>query len=1282
MRNSMLTWLWVVTCVAVGAAAPQQFSARLGQSAAAAPIPTPSAAAPASQRQMANPAVALAHLGAIGDFIWYDADDDGIEDIGEPGIPNVPLALYLDSDGSGTLTLADTLLLTTTTGADGGYLFADLADGTYLVDVVDAANPNGTLNGLQHVIGNQSQPEPSTAISVGGGYIYRDADFGYRLAPGDGQAVVGDVVWFDGNGDGVQQPNEPGIPAVGVCATPSVGGAAICATTDANGRYLLNVPYGAYTIAPTSGIPSGLTPATAASKTVVIAVSQQLLTADFGYTAPSGALLGSIGDLVFGDVNTNGVFDSGDGALAGVSVDLIWDRDGNQIWDPGEPLIATAISSGVLDGNGGNYSFRGVPSGNYLIRVSATNAILVDYVKSPLGSVGVNNHNQADPYPVSLPAGGANRTADFGFHLAGLPDSGVIGNLVWVETDADGIFEMQSRDVGQAGVTIELALAGEIVATTTTGASGRYSFLRLPAAAYSVTVADDFGVLAGLGTTLPAPHPGQDNNNQAQPFGVILGTDAYAVMADFGYYKPSRLAAIGDIVWYDANGNGVEDVGEPGIPNVRIAIYLDADGSGSLTAADALMATAVTDSLGGYLLSGLPAGTYFVDVQDAVNPNGPLNGLTHSIGMQSQPDPTAPINLAAGQIYKDADFGYGRTPATGKALIGDRVWYDGNGDGIPQPAEPGIAGVTVAITDSNGARIATDVTDAAGRYLIEVPVGSGYVVGPDAAASPALTGLHATGIAPAFLPPLVSDQQWLDARLGFWGGAAVALRAAGVQAPQGAALGTLGDLVFLDADTNGVFGAGDSPLAGVTVVLIRDSNGNHTWDTGEPIIATASTGPTLDAGGNYLFSGVPAGNYLVHVNDTVGILADYAHAPLGTAGVNGQNQADPYPVTVASGMSNLTADFGYTRTAGLNAGIIGGTIWGEMDGDGVFSLYAGDVGLAGVTVALLQNADVIATLTTAADGSYAFTGLPAGSYQVQVSDDFGVLVDYSTTALGPLSGQDNNNQAQPYTVMLANNGNDATADFGYRTGLGLSDVTYAITAQGWDLDVRPNSVVSFTIRITNTGAAWITYLPLQVTYSTIYLSYLGALPPSNDDTDDGLIQWRDLTGGGDPLAPGNSRQVVVTFRGLRDTSSLPGSRATATATVRGAWANRTGATIAGSDVLLPEGSGTAGVRIFAPTGVGVTRFGVGPAPGGVAVKWATANEASIMGFAVLRRPVGGGAYTVVTPELLVAEHAGTNQGDAYQYVDLVATGAAWEYAVQVVLLDGRTEQVGPARLAR
>ena len=177
--------------------------------------------------------------------------------------------------------------------------------------------------------------------------------------------------------------------------------------------------------------------------------------------------------------------------------------------------------------------------------------------------------------------------------------------------------------------------------------------------------------------------------------------------------------------------------------------------------------------------------------------------------------------------------------------------------------------------------------------------------------------------------------------------------------------------------------SGDSVFTGVSMDLIRDSNANSAWDAGEPIIATVTTvGGTACTTGNYLFTGVPAGRYLVHVSDTNAVLFDYTKSPLGTAGANNNNQADPYAINLAAGGSNLTADFGYYPLDHTNIGVIGNQVWTEKDYNGLYNANGTDAGQAGVTVQLLKNGTVIATTTTGASGDYAFVSLPGGTYQV------------------------------------------------------------------------------------------------------------------------------------------------------------------------------------------------------------------------------------------------------------------------------------------------------------
>ena len=72
-------------------------------------------------------------------------------------------------------------------------------------------------------------------------------------------------------------------------------------------------------------------------------------------------------------------------------------------------------------------------------------------------------------------------------------------------------------------------------------------------------------------------------------------------------------------------------------------------------------------------------------------------------------------------------------------------------------------------------------------------------------------------------------------------------------------------------------------MPGVTVSLIKDTNGDGAWDPdgADNILGNATTKSSAtditDANGQYLFSGLPASgteDYLVWVNDTNNVLGD------------------------------------------------------------------------------------------------------------------------------------------------------------------------------------------------------------------------------------------------------------------------------------------------------------------------------------------------------------------------------------------------------------------------
>jgi len=94
---------------------------------------------------------------AIGDYVWIDQNKDGIQDEGEPGMPDVTVHL-MDCYGQ--------ILATTTTDADGLYLFSDLMPGDYNIRFV---LPEAYVFTMQDQGGDDamdSDADPSTGLTV------------------------------------------------------------------------------------------------------------------------------------------------------------------------------------------------------------------------------------------------------------------------------------------------------------------------------------------------------------------------------------------------------------------------------------------------------------------------------------------------------------------------------------------------------------------------------------------------------------------------------------------------------------------------------------------------------------------------------------------------------------------------------------------------------------------------------------------------------------------------------------------------------------------------------------------------------------------------------------------------------------------------------------------------------------------------------------------------------------------------------------------------------------
>ena len=708
----------------------------------------------------------------VGNLVFIDANYNGRADPGE-GVAGVSVELYQ----AGAVIPFDAPVATTTTATDGSYLFTDLNPGSYYINIpasqfsfggplygyasvlgtqvgddntgedgIDNGNPD--INGIQCAVVNLSPTNAPTGSQEGGylgssddqddAAINLTIDFGFVKRIG-----VGNVVFNDANNDGIFDPSvEYAIDGVAVELWNSVPGTADVlvgsTTTYGGGLYSFSIaPSSYYVRIPPSNFQDG-------------AVLDNLVpskSANPGYAIPTSTAK---------------------------------DDDAAQ------------------DG----YTLT---------------SVLVDGARTPLFTLQPNKEptaatNETGYYSDSDDWDDANvdLTVDFGF----TPKPLSVGNLVFWDVNGNGYYD--SADFGVAGVTVQLfpvganpATATPVMQTTTapdgsfllsTYSAGQY-YLHIPAAMFGTgkplsgtTSVPGFGTQDGLDDNvdengIDAANPASTGINSGA-FSLAYGTEPTATTGESGYLSSEdayndadvdltidlgfvgttlpTLMGIGNLVFNDANNNGVADAGE-GVPGVLVLLYLGTDTAGS----SSYIRSTFTDSNGAYLFSNLSAGVYSVHIAaDNFKPSvslsggpagpGPLYEMISLRGYQTtvaddnlgedgidtqNPEQVGitspPVTLTPGgepvgtqesgfqgtsddandsNVNLTIDFGF----AT-RLGVGNVVFRDENADGIYESSsESGIPGVNLELVYNNGIGgadtvVATTTTDANGEYILYAP---------------------------------------------------------------------------------------------------------------------------------------------------------------------------------------------------------------------------------------------------------------------------------------------------------------------------------------------------------------------------------------------------------------------------------------------------------------------------------------------------------------------------------------------------------------------------------
>jgi hypothetical protein len=353
-------------------------------------------------------------------------------------------------------------------------------------------------------------------------------------------------------------------------------------------------------------------------------------------------------------------------------------------------------------------------------------------------------------------------------------------------------------------------------------------------------------------------------------------------------------------------------------------------------------------------------------------------------------------------------------------------------------------------------------------------------------------------------------------------------------------------------------------------------------------------------------------------------------------------------------------------------GRLGDWVWWDKNENGLQDVD--ETGIPGVVVVLTPTVGSPVNTVTDANGYYTFTNLLAGNYTVGIPRNVGDNVGFFAAGWYPT-----NPASGVIVTPLAPGQALTTVDFGLNI-----PTAYTLTKTlNTPIPVRTGSAITYTIRITNTGKTWLTVLPMRDLYSPTYLTYgyngSFAAPASNDNADDGQIDWSDLTLTLGDVPPNGSISVIVTFTAKADTTKLPGGKTDNVAEIHDAVAQYVrdeagGASGSDPSIPLPDAEDDAPAAIILPTGLSVAGLQANAQGKDVTIVWQTANEAQILGFDVLRKS-SPTEVKQVNAEMIAAENAGSSAGTTYSLTDRGLAPGVYTYVLRVIKLDGTMEQL-------
>ena len=597
---------------------------------------------------------------SVGNFVWFDANKDGIQDADEVGVAGVTVTLT-DGAGNPVIDLGGNPVKPVTTDANGKYEFTNLMPNVDRI-VANAGEenykvtftvPTGYSATTSHAAfdGEKDSNGTESSVTLTEGQNDETVDFGLVA---DGK--IGDTIFWDVDNNGGSAPSGADKPLAGVKVTltyktPAGVEKTLTTTTDENGKYSFeNLAPGDYKVtvdqdslatacpectaqshAPSGDVKASENQTLSLSSNVTLTpTSMTNEDQDWAFTAAADTAIKKA--ITTPSAEEQGTFDFAPGKE--ITYTLTLTNNGPSVATgvtasdklPAGVTFVSAEGDGSYNAETGKWDLSNLTIAKDEVKtITITVRITGEGVGSLITNVATITHQ--DQYGDNPTNNESSASFKGGYNLGGT-----------LYRDSDVSYSKSDTEARFAGRTIALLDGngnpvldkdGKPV-TTTTDENGNYQFTGLAPGNYKVSIVDPTtGDLAGLTNTQAY------NGRNATEASVTIG-DSSVQGVDFGFVKP---ATIGDRVWNDQDRNGVDN-GEPGVPGVTV-ILKDASGNE--------VARTTTDANGNYRFEGVLPGTYSVSIEV---PAGYEAVAT-----------SKDVTVAEGEVNLDMDFPLTQIPA-------------------------------------------------------------------------------------------------------------------------------------------------------------------------------------------------------------------------------------------------------------------------------------------------------------------------------------------------------------------------------------------------------------------------------------------------------------------------------------------------------------------------------------------------------------------------------------------------------------------------------------------